>query len=65
MKKTAILIMIITIISKIFGLGREITLSYFYEASNISDAYLISMTILMVIFSFIGTGISTGYVPNR
>lgn len=63
MKKTAILLMLITIISKIFGFGREITLSYFYGASNISDAYLISLPIPMVIFSFIGTGISTGYVP--
>lgn len=63
MKKTALLIMIITIFSKIFGFMRDITLSYFYGASNISDAYLISQTIPLVIFSFIGTGISTGYIP--
>lgn len=63
MKKTALLLMIITIFSKIFGFGREITLSYFYGASNISDAFLISHTIPSVIFSFIGTGISTGYIP--
>jgi len=63
MKKTAILIMIITIFSKILGFGREVTLSYFYGASNVSDAYLIALTIPSVIFSFIGTGISTGYIP--
>jgi len=63
MKKTALFLMIITIVSKIFGFGREITLSYFYGASNISDAFLISLTIPSVIFSFIGTGISTGYIP--
>lgn len=63
MKKTATLLMIITIFSKILGFGREITLSYFYGASNISDAYLISLTIPTVIFSFIGIGISTGYIP--
>lgn len=63
MKKTALLIMIITIISKIFGFTRDITLSYFYGASNISDAYLISLTIPSVIFAFIGTGLSTGYIP--
>ncbi len=56
--------MIITIISKIFGFIREIILSYFYGASSISDAYLISLTIPGVIFSFIGgVGISTGYTP--
>lgn len=63
MKKTALLLMIVTIVSKIIGFGREITLSYFYGASDISDAFLISLTIPSVIFSFIGTGISTGYIP--
>ncbi len=63
MKKTAVFLMIVTIFSKILGFAREITLSYFYGTSNISDAYLISTTIPMVIFSFIGTGISTGYIP--
>ncbi len=63
MKKTAFLLMLVTIISKILGFGREIVLSYFYGASNISDAYLISLTVPIVIFSFIGTGISTGYIP--
>jgi putative peptidoglycan lipid II flippase len=63
MKKTAILLMLITILSKVFGFGREITLSYFYGASNISDAYLISQTIPTVIFSFIGTSLATGYIP--
>lgn len=63
MKKTALLLMIFTILSKIMGFGREITLSYFYGASNISDAYLISLTIPGMIFSFIGNGLSTGYIP--
>lgn len=63
MKKTAILLMLITIISKIFGFARDVTLSYFYGTSNISDAYLISQIIPMVIFSFLGTAITTGYIP--
>lgn len=63
MKKTVILLMLLTIISKVFGFARDITLSYFYGASNTSDIYLISITIPMVIFSFIGAGISTGYIP--
>ena len=45
MKQTAIILMIITVGSKILGFAREIVLSYFYGASNISDAYLISQTI--------------------
>lgn len=63
MKKTAILLMVLTIVSKIMGFVREIGLSYFYGATNISDAYLISVTIPTVIFALIGAGISTGYIP--
>ncbi len=63
MRRTAIVLMLITIFSKIFGFVRDITLSYFYGASNVSDAYLISQVIPFVVFSFIGTGITTGYIP--
>lgn len=55
--------MLTTIISKILSFAREITLSYAYEASNISDAYIISNTIPTFIFSFIGIGIATSYIP--
>ena len=63
MKKTAMLLILISLISKFSGLLRDIVLSYFYGASIISDAYLISQTIPIVIFSFIGIGIATGYMP--
>lgn len=63
MKRTALLVMIITILSKILGFGREIVLSYVYGASAITDAYLISQTIPAVIFSFISAGIATGFIP--
>lgn len=63
MKKIALLIMLLTILSKIFGLGRDIALSYFYGTSYISDAYLISITIPSVIFGFIAAGLLAGYIP--
>lgn len=63
MKKTALIIMIITVLSKLFGFLRELTLSYFYGASNISDAYLISITIPNVIFGFVATGLAAGFIP--
>lgn len=63
MKKAALIIMALTIISKIIGFGREITLSYYYGASNVSDAYLIALTIPAVIFSFVGVAITTSYIP--
>jgi putative peptidoglycan lipid II flippase len=63
MKKTALILMALAVVSKIFGFGREIALSYFYGASTISDAYLISLTIPGTIFAFIAAGIATGYIP--
>lgn len=63
MKKIIIGIMLLTIISKIIGFGREIVLAYFYGTSYISDAYLISLTIPGTIFSFIGVGIATSFIP--
>lgn len=63
MKKTAFAIMFITVASKILGFVREIALSYIYGASTITDAYLISLTIPGVVFSFIGAGLGTGFIP--
>ncbi len=63
MKKTALLIMVITVFSKFLGFGREVVLSYFYGVSSISDAYLIALTIPGVIFGFIGAGLSASYIP--
>lgn len=50
MKKAALLVMVITIISKILGFGREIVLSFVYGASAITDAYLISQTIPVILY---------------
>lgn len=63
MKTTAAILMILTIVSKFTGFFRDITLSYFYGASNISDAYLVSQLIPMSILEFIGLGLLTGYIP--
>jgi len=63
MKKTALVIMIITIFSKFLGFVREVSLSYFFGANNVTDAYLISLTIPGVLFAFVGTALSTGYIP--
>lgn len=65
MKKTALIIMIITFFSKIIGFGRDVVLSYFFGASSISDAYLISLTVPSVIFGLIGIGIVTAYIPMQ
>lgn len=63
MKKTAVLLMIIAVLSKVTGFLRDITLSFFYGATSTSDAYIISITITTVLFNLIISGISTAYIP--
>lgn len=63
MKKTAVLLMILGILTKLLGFGRDIVLSYYYGVSGISDAYLISITIPTLILAIIGTGITTTFIP--
>lgn len=63
MKNSVFIIIFITIISKVIGYSREIILSYFYGASNISDAFIISNTIPNLIFGFIIGGITISYIP--
>ncbi len=55
--------MVVTIISKIFGLFREISLSYFYGTGYVADAFLIAFFIPSLILNVITTGISTGFIP--
>lgn len=63
MKKTLILMVVITIFSKLFGFLREILLSYYYGANQITDAYFISIAITTTAIGFIGTAISCSFIP--
>lgn len=56
-------VFIFTICAKLLGFIREMVLSGFFGASGISDAYLISQNIPGTIFLFVGTGLSTCYIP--
>ncbi len=63
MKKIALTLIIITLISKITGFGRELALSYFYGATAISDAYIVATSLPNVLLEFVGVAISTSYIP--
>ncbi|NLM17591.1 MAG: murein biosynthesis integral membrane protein MurJ, partial [Candidatus Riflebacteria bacterium] len=63
MKKTALILILITMFSKLLGFFREITLSYFYGASSFSDLYLIAVSIPNVLFDFLAIAISTTFIP--
>lgn len=61
--KTLTGVVLFTVIGKMLGFFRELILSYYFGATGISDAYLISQTIPGTIFQFVGTGLTTCFVP--
>lgn len=56
-------VVLFTLIAKALGFVRELALSYYFGATGISDAYLISQTIPGTIFQFVGTGLTTCFIP--
>lgn len=61
-KKTAIIITIISLCTKLLGFGREIVLAYFYGTSYIVDSYLMAVAIPGIIFGWL-TSLSVSYTP--
>ena len=61
--RAAIGLMVATLIAKILGFGRELTLASAYGASSTSDAFLVAMNIPAVIFTAVGTSLGTAFIP--
>ena len=62
-KKATIVVMIVTLMSKITGFIREILLGSKYGATYVTDAYLISLIIPQSLFASIAAAIATTYIP--
>lgn len=56
-------VFLLTLLGKLLGFVRELLLSYYYGASGLVDAYLISQTIPGTIFQFVGVGLATCFIP--
>lgn len=61
--KSTIIVVIITIISKIIGAFRDVLISYKFGVSVQTDAYKLAISIPDVIFTIIGLAISTAFIP--
>lgn len=62
-KKSAVILMFITFISKITGFIRDIILAQGFGASLITDAYLTALNIPVVLFDGISASLGTTYIP--
>ena len=61
--KSTLVLIIITMLSKVLGFGRELALTYVHGATAMTDAYITAMSIPGVIYASIGTAISTTFIP--
>ena len=55
--------MVLTLLSKFFGFARDIVLANFYGATNVSDAFFISLTIPELAYSLVAQAIAVGFIP--
>lgn len=62
-QKNIILLIAVIIISKFFGMIRDVVLAYYYGTTKVSDAYIVASSIPMLLFCFIGQAIATAYIP--
>lgn len=63
MGQTTILVMILTIISKIFGFIRESVMAAFIGAGDLKSIYTTATTIPAMLTSVVAVGIISGYIP--
>ena len=61
--KATIVLMIVTMLSKVLGFGRELVLTYIYGADAIADVYITSLSIPGVLFATIASALGTTFIP--
>ena len=61
--QTALLMAILTLVSKLFGFVREIVMANYYGAGMVTDAFVMSQNIPNYIIAAIITAVGTAYMP--
>jgi len=56
-------VIFVTLFAKIFAFFRDIVLAYYYGVSSITDIYIISTTIPVILFTFIASAINANFIP--
>ena len=62
-KKTALILMVIILASKITGFLRDIVLAQTFGAGDVTDAYLTALNIPVVLFNGISASLGTTFIP--
>lgn len=63
LQKSTVTLMLVIVVAKLIGMFRDVVLANYFGTSNVSDAYLIAVSVPTLIFYFIGHSLSTAYIP--
>lgn len=61
--KSFITVSLLSVIARVFGFFRDMSLSYVYGASGTTDAFIVAFTIPSIILSFIGSAAAAVFIP--
>lgn len=64
MKSTALILMLVSIISRIFGFIREMLMSNYYGTSAVAEVVVIALAVPTVLFSFLFNSLNTSFIPS-
>lgn len=63
MKKNIVLLVLSVLFIKLFGIGRELALAYYYGATAYADVYLIASSIPTTVLGLMTAGLTTSFIP--
>lgn len=63
MKKTTMLVMVATILAKIFGFVRDRVLSYFFGVGAVTDAFMLAFSLPSMALTVVAAAFVTGFIP--
>ncbi|HAS8528634.1 TPA: hypothetical protein I7769_19180 [Vibrio vulnificus] len=64
LKKTMMAMVLLILISKTLGFGREIILSSLFGVSDVTDAYYTGFLITSIVVGFVGLGVTATFIPR-
>ena len=62
-KQSTVVLMSIILLAKLTGMFRDVVLANYFGTTNVSDAYLIAVSVPTLLFYFVGHALSTAFLP--
>ena len=63
LKDSSVALMGVILLAKLIGILRDIVIANYFGTTNVSDAFLIALSVPTILFYLIGHALSTAYIP--